>query len=84
MDDVPLCPTWWPDFVWWLLHRPRGPGPIGPLLDPRIIEATESLLIALHGYHLAPSMGEKLRPDVQRDAVERMQEAVAALAQGRG
>lgn len=26
MDDVPLCPPWWPSMIWWLIHH-HGPGP---------------------------------------------------------
>jgi hypothetical protein len=82
MDDIPFCPPWWPDFIWSLLHRrgPRGGGGV-PVPVPWIVETTESLLLALNAYHVAATLGEKVRGEVRRDAVERMQEAVARLAE---
>ncbi len=80
MDDIPLCPPWWPGIIWWLIRR----GPRGPVPNPWVIDVTEELLVALQGYHVAATMSEKVRPEAQREAVERMQQAVAKLAEGRG
>jgi hypothetical protein len=39
MDDVPLCPPWWPKIIWELhfFPRPPGSGP-GPINLPVAIE----------------------------------------------
>jgi hypothetical protein len=31
--DVDICPPWWPNLIWYLIHHPKhGPGPDpGPL-----------------------------------------------------
>ncbi len=31
MDDIPLCPDWWPRLLWWHIHHPHGPGDPGPI-----------------------------------------------------
>lgn len=31
MDDVELCPPWWPRMIWWLIHHPHGPGDPPPI-----------------------------------------------------
>lgn len=81
MADIPLCPPWWPEFIWRLIRRgPRR----SPLPDPWVVDVTEELLVALQGYHAASTMSEKLRPEIQHEAVERMQQAVTQLAEGRG
>src|SRR5437588_11242389 len=37
MDDVPLCPPWWPKILWDLHFFPRPPGP-GPINLPVALE----------------------------------------------
>lgn len=83
MDDIDICPPWWPRIIWWLIHHPpRGPGPRPPSATKAVTEATESLLVALHSYHGALAIGPKqedLRIQVQRAAIEQMNEGLAAV-----
>jgi hypothetical protein len=45
MDDVPLCPEWWPRMLWHLHFPPRRPGPgPGPVNYP---PALDSMLAAM-------------------------------------
>ena len=45
MDDVPLCPPWWPKIIWELHFFPRPPGP-GPINLPAAIEDVLELPLA--------------------------------------
>lgn len=44
--DIPLCPPWWPPFLWqgeWFPHKPGG-GPGGPINYPPDVD---DILVAL-------------------------------------
>lgn len=82
MDDIDLCPPWWPRMIWWLIHHPPK-GPRRPVAAKVVIDATESLLVALNSYHGAMAIGPKqedIRVQVQRAAIEQMTHAVQQLA----
>ncbi len=51
MDDVPLCPPWWPKTLW-DLHYIHVPG-VGPINYPPVVEdIMASLTIHTMSYHL--------------------------------
>jgi hypothetical protein len=54
MDDVPLCPEWWPKMLWQLHFPPRRPGPgPGPINYPPAIDSMMgALLIHTSSYML--------------------------------
>jgi hypothetical protein len=75
MDDI--CPPWWPDIIWWLIHHPpKG----SDRVDERALIATENILVALHEFHAAGAIGTDLAGRVRSDAIGRMSEAVQRLA----
>jgi hypothetical protein len=50
MDDIPLCPIWWPKIIWdlhWWPPHPGGPG--GPVNMPAPMEDILSQL-AMHTF----------------------------------
>jgi hypothetical protein len=80
MDDVDICPPWWPRMLWWLINHPHEP--VGGVVSDKSKKATESLLVALNEFHTAYAIGprqEDLRIQVQQVAVKQIQEAVEQL-----
>jgi hypothetical protein len=79
-----ICPPWWPDFLWWLLHHPPKPTPEEEWL-PKLREPVEAILTALTIYAQAQtSFGakqEKLREQMQHAALQQMHESVERLAE---
>lgn len=46
-EEIPLCPPWWPTFLWqseWFPHKPGGGGPGGPVNYPPYVD---DILVAL-------------------------------------
>jgi hypothetical protein len=84
MEDLEICPPWWPNIVWWLTHRPPHHGPIPH--QERLVEVTETLLTALHSFHyghvyaVGPKHDETLRAQIQKQALQQMTEAVQQLS----
>ena len=84
MDDVELCPLWWPEIVWWFINHPPHHVPIQD--KERLVEATETLLVALQGFHYAPvyAVGPKhdeTRQKLQQATVHEMTKAVEQLSE---
>jgi hypothetical protein len=82
MDDIEICPPWWPRMIWWLIHHPPK-GPRRPAVAKAVTDATESLLVGLNTYHGALAIGPKqedLRAQLRRAAIEQMSDAVKQLA----
>jgi hypothetical protein len=81
MDDE-LCPPWWPNFLWWLIHHP--PHNREPFLDEveraRILEATQHVLVALQTFTYAHFTEGELREQVQEDAVQKMHKGIEELS----
>jgi hypothetical protein len=73
-----ICPPWWPDFLWWLLHH----HPVGPVPEPgeewikNVQEPIEAILTGLALYTQAHTwVGVKeggLRSEMQRTALKQM------------
>lgn len=81
--DPELCPPWWPELLWWLLHHPHGPEPPEP--GEWLKRPTEELLVGLATYVQAQTFLAKqgeLREQVAQAALERMNGAVEQLAKG--
>jgi hypothetical protein len=82
MDDIPICPLWWPELIWRLIHHPEPP-PWWKSVSKDIREATEELLAGLATYHQVQMLGpkaEKVQAEVRRAAVEQMGNALQQLA----
>ena len=85
MDDIELCPPWMSEIVWWLINHPPHHVPIQD--KERLVEATETLLVALQGFHYAhvyavgPKHDETLRLQLQEAAVQQMTMAVQQLSE---
>jgi hypothetical protein len=55
-DDIPLCPPWWPRFIWdseWFPHRPGGSGGNPVNYPPYIDDVLVALAINVLSYRLA-------------------------------
>ena len=78
MDDVPLCPPWWPDFLWWWLHHFPVPNPPDPWREITL-EATEAILVALNGYATASALEPELRAEAQQFHARQIAAAAAKL-----
>lgn len=74
-DDEGICPPYWPEIIWWLIHHgpPPGPGPDpGPVYD--------QLFSAVATFALATRLQEKGAVNqVRTVALEQMRDAVAGL-----
>lgn len=79
-----LCPPWWPDLIWRLLHH-HFPDPPPEEWKKRVMGPAEEMLGALAIYVQAQAFfgaeQEKLRVQIQHAAVEQMSNAVKQLAQ---
>lgn len=75
MDDVPLCPPWWPSILWWLHHPPPGlvphhGGDGSPVNYPPEINRVLLALVSYSGsYHIAHAAGVKLREAAKAEVV---------------
>ena len=85
MDDVPLCPPWWPSFLWWILRHHVGPPPPpngnGPIYDKeRAIEATEQILVGLQTFHYSSSVASSIRSDVRESGLGQIAKGLEQLS----
>ena len=75
MDDVPICPPWWPKLLWDLHYIPRPfPGP-GPINYPPVTEAIMAGL-AMHTMSyllLDQKKAQELRGEVETEMVNNIQ-----------
>ncbi len=77
MDDIPLCPTVWPEHWIDLIRPPHGPFP-----EPWKVLATDAILVAINLYHTAPyvtNQGDSR--ELQRMAVAQLKAATAQFEQ---
>lgn len=78
-----LCPPWWPDLIWKLLHH-HFPDPPDPEWLKRVERPIEQLLGSLAIFVEAETFvdkgQEKLRAQMQHAALEQMQAAVGQMA----
>jgi len=87
MDDVPLCPPWWPRFLWDLHfpigHRPGGPG--GPVnYPPAIDDMMASLTMHTMSYLLLDqAAGQRIRALAERQLVDTAQKLSSLHGAGR-
>jgi hypothetical protein len=86
MDDIDICPPWWPNWLWWWLHhhpRPKPGEPEPPYLK-ELREPIESLLLALQTYVGALPSGGRVEAhpleQMRQMAVDEMHGAVQQLA----
>jgi hypothetical protein len=69
MDDVPICPDWWPRMLWHLHFPPKRPGPgPGPINYP---PAIDSILAALTTHTLTYMYLDKEAAQQVRTVAER-------------
>jgi hypothetical protein len=86
VDDIDICPPWWPGWLWWWLrHHPHvKPDEPEPPYLKELKEQVESLLIALQAYVGAVPVGGRgdthVLGQVQQMAVREMHAAVQQLA----
>jgi hypothetical protein len=76
MDDIPLCPDWWPHMLW-QLHFPHHhlvphiPDPVGPVnYPPEINRLLLALVTYASSYHLSEELGMKQRETAKAEVVE--------------
>lgn len=68
MDDVPLCPEWWPLMLWKIHFPPKRPGPgPGPINYPPAIDA---LMAALTIHSLSYMLLDKAAAQRAREIAE--------------
>ncbi|HKB03390.1 MAG TPA: hypothetical protein VKD90_14300 [Gemmataceae bacterium] len=68
MDDIPICPEWWPRMLW-KIHFPRprpGPGP-GPINYP---PAIDDMMAALTMHSLSYMLLDKAAAENVRSVTE--------------
>ncbi len=72
MDDVPLCPPWWPKIIWELHFFPRPPGPIN--LPAAIEDVMASLTVHTMSYLLLDQQaGQQIRTVAEAQLVKTTQ-----------
>lgn len=77
VDDIPLCPTVWPEHLIDIIRRHQGPLP-----DPWKIQVTDALLVAINLYHTAPYLTDQgASRELQRIAVAQLKVATAQFEQ---
>ncbi len=75
-DDEGICPPYWPEIIWWLVHHHE---PV-PVPDPNPPILYEHLFSAVATYAMASRLQEKgAVAQVQKVALEQMRDAVAGL-----
>jgi hypothetical protein len=68
MDDVPICPEWWPSMLWKLHFPPKRPGPgPGPINYP---PAIDSIMASLTIHSLTYMLLDKAAAQKVRDVAE--------------
>lgn len=73
MDDIPLCPTVWPELLIDIIRPPHGPLP-----DPWKVRVTDAILVAINLYHTAPYVTDQGDSrELQRMAVAQLKNATA-------
>jgi len=69
MDDVPLCPEWWPLMLWKIHYPSKRPGPSpGPINYP---PAIDSIMAALTIHSLSYMLLDKNAAQSVREMAER-------------
>jgi hypothetical protein len=58
MDDVPLCPPYWSEIIWWLIHH-HGPGPDPGPLDRELVAQYDAHFAALAISALASRLSDQ-------------------------
>jgi hypothetical protein len=81
MDDVPLCPDWWPRMLWHLHFPPRRPGGgPGPINYPPAIDAMMSaLLIHSSSYMLLGKTAAQQMRGVAEQTMVRMAQNMSTM-----
>src|SRR5262249_1796924 len=75
MDDVPICPEWWPAMLWRLHFPPKRPGPgPGPINYP---PAINSIMASLTIHTLTYMLLDKAAAQNVRDVAERTMSTTA-------
>jgi hypothetical protein len=83
MDEIPICPDWWPRTLWQLHHpikipgggiHPPGPGPIN--LPPDVNQILMNLQVHASSYHMNDKQAAR---EVRKVALAGLQAAVQAL-----
>ena len=81
MDDVPLCPEWWPRMLWQLhfpLKFPSPHGPVPPVNDPPVMN---DILANLHIHTLSYlSLDQESAKQIRMATEKRLVEAVRNLS----
>src|SRR5262245_41235921 len=71
MDDIPICPDWWPAMLWRIHFQPKRPGPgPGPINYPPAIDSMMATLVihSLSYMILDQTAAQKVR-DVAENAL---------------
>jgi hypothetical protein len=69
MDDIPICPEWWPLMLWKIHFPPKRPGPgPGPINFP---PAIDSIMASLAIHSFSYMLIDKSAALHVRDAAER-------------
>jgi hypothetical protein len=79
MDDIPICPDWWPQTLWQLHHPVHvhwpGSGPVN--MPAEVNQILINLQLHTSSYHMNDKGSAK---EVRKAALTGLQAAVEALA----
>ncbi len=59
LDDVPICPPWWPIIIWWHIHNPPGPGPDPGPIDRQLVAKLDAHFAAVAITALSNRLGDR-------------------------
>jgi hypothetical protein len=77
VDEVPLCPTVWPEHLIDIIRHHHGPLP-----DPWKVQVTDAILVAINLYHTAPFVTDQgSSKELQRIAVAQLKAATDQFEQ---
>jgi hypothetical protein len=76
-----ICPPWWPNLLWWLLHHPHGPGPDPGPIDKGLLTRLDAHFAAVAVAALATRLSDRTaREEVGRIAGELASDPMPGLA----
>jgi hypothetical protein len=80
MDDIEICPPWWPLQIWWLIEYLRKHPPGDPPPRPEWEKLANDLFISVATLTESFTYPAEARAELQRIAADQLQSSAAALS----
>ena len=75
--DGDICPPWWPNLLWWLIHHP--PKGDGPIWNEKQMKVMNEVLTSMSVLVLSESLGGANASKVRSIAAEDLKASVGRL-----